>query len=197
MRTWLLMNINFKQPSIEFLVILIAVPIALATDNWRAYAVDKAFNGVFAVFTLDRSRWIQIAPSKSKVITGWWGCNAEFYAECRASICRYFIVCLSLLDHEESMKNLPFVVLLLVLLTACATDDGSRLNPNMMSDEEIVAYNAVQLRVWTEILCIREVSIRSRIRKRHCSTVSEWNERGVSAGEQLNIISFGTPQIFH
>lgn len=94
------------------------------------------------------------------------------------------------------MKNLPFAVFLLALLTACATDDGSRLNPNMMSDEEIVAYNAVQVRVWTEIICIREVSIRSRIRKRHCSTVSEWNERGVSAGEQLNIISFGTPQIF-
>ena len=50
------MKINFKQLSEEFLVILIAVPIALATDNWRAYAVDKAFNGVFAVFTLDRSR---------------------------------------------------------------------------------------------------------------------------------------------
>ena len=50
------MKINFKQLSVEFLVILIAVPIALATDSWRAYVADKAFNGVVAVFTLDRSR---------------------------------------------------------------------------------------------------------------------------------------------
>ena len=35
------MNINFKQPSIEFLVILIGVPIALAADNWREYIADR------------------------------------------------------------------------------------------------------------------------------------------------------------
>jgi len=36
------MKINFKQLSVEFLVILIGVPIALATDNWRAYVADRA-----------------------------------------------------------------------------------------------------------------------------------------------------------
>ena len=35
------MNINFKQLSIEFLVILIGVPIALAADNWREHIADR------------------------------------------------------------------------------------------------------------------------------------------------------------
>ena len=35
------MNINFKQLSIEFLVFLIGVPIALAADNWREYIADR------------------------------------------------------------------------------------------------------------------------------------------------------------
>ena len=35
------MKINFKQLSVELLVILIGVPIALAADNWREYVAER------------------------------------------------------------------------------------------------------------------------------------------------------------
>lgn len=89
------------------------------------------------------------------------------------------------------------ILFVLPFLVACTATDGDSLNFNLMSDEEIVAYNDIQERIWTEVICIRQVTIRSRIRKRHCMTASQWNKRGISSAEQLNIISFGTPQIFH
>ncbi|MBT3530082.1 MAG: hypothetical protein HOF74_03355 [Gammaproteobacteria bacterium] len=95
-------------------------------------------------------------------------------------------------------KRLLISFLALMVVSACtATASESGMNFNLMSDEEILAYNATQDRVWDEVLCIREVRIQSRIKKRHCATASNWNKRGISSAEQLNIISFGTPQIFH
>ena len=93
------------------------------------------------------------------------------------------------------MKILTITGLLLVLLGACAADDGSWVNPNMMTDQEIIAYNQDK-RIWDQIMCTRGFGVRSHIKKRTCGTLSELNRRAAATGEQLNIISFGTPQIY-
>ena len=94
------------------------------------------------------------------------------------------------------MNKLAISALLLALLGACAATDETRVNPNLMTDEEIIAYNKTQDRIWDQIHCAREFSTRSHIKKRYCGTLSQINRRAASTGEQLNIISFGTPQIY-
>ena len=94
------------------------------------------------------------------------------------------------------MKYIALVTLFLALLSACVANDDSRVNPNLMTDEEIIAYNQTQ-RIWDQIHCTREVRTNSRIKKRYCATLSELNRRASATGEQMNIISFGTPQIYH
>ncbi len=94
------------------------------------------------------------------------------------------------------MKNIGFTCILLALLAACAANDDSRINPNLMTDEEIIAYNETQDRIWDQIHCTREFKIQSHLKKRYCGTLSQLNRRAASTGEQLNIISFGGPQIY-
>ena len=94
------------------------------------------------------------------------------------------------------MKIPAITGLLLVLLGACATDDASWVNPNLMTDQEIIAYNQSR-RIWDQIVCTRGFGIRSHIKKRTCGTLSDLNRRAAATGEQLNIVSFGTPQIYH
>lgn len=94
------------------------------------------------------------------------------------------------------MKILAITGLLLMLLGACAAGDGSWVNPGLMTDQEIIAYNQDK-RIWDQIVCSRGFGVRSHIKKRTCGTLSELNRRASATGEQLNTISFGTPQIYH
>ena len=89
------------------------------------------------------------------------------------------------------MKSLAFFALLLLVLISCAATDDLRVNPNLMTDEEIIAYNQSQDRIWDHIVCAREFRVQSHIKKRYCGTLSELNRRASATGEQLNIISFG------
>lgn len=95
------------------------------------------------------------------------------------------------------MQKFAFASLLVIVLASCAANDDSRINPSLMTDEQIVAYNRTQDRIWDQIHCVRETHTRSHIKKRYCATLSELNQRMRDTGEQLNIISFGTPQIWH
>ena len=94
------------------------------------------------------------------------------------------------------MKIIACIGLLLTLLGGCAANEDSRVNPNTMTDEQIIAYNKTQ-RIWDQIYCTRKITVRSHIKKRNCATLSQLNRRAAATGEQLNIISFGTPQIYH
>ncbi len=84
--------------------------------------------------------------------------------------------------------------LLCILLGACAVDEN-RIYPNAMTNEEIVAYNETQDRIWDRIYCLEDVRIDSRIRKRYCATLTELRRRNISA-EQMNNINFGTTGLF-
>ena len=86
--------------------------------------------------------------------------------------------------------------LLLLMLNSCIASDSSTVNPNLMTDEEIIAYNKTQDRIWDHIVCAREIRIQSHIKKRYCGTLSELNRRASISGEQLNIISFGGDLIY-
>lgn len=86
-------------------------------------------------------------------------------------------------------------VLFLLLLGACAANDGDVLHPNSMSYEEILAYNETQDRVWEQIYCVQERRIESHIKRRYCATLSELRDRTLTA-EQMNNINFGTPGLF-
>lgn len=95
------------------------------------------------------------------------------------------------------MKSLTHSALLLLVITSCSITDGPRVNPNLMSDEEIIAYNKTQDRIWDHIVCTREFRIQSHIKKRYCGTLSELNRRASATGEQLNIISFGSGPLIY
>jgi|TARA_B100000315_G_scaffold245229_1_gene270874 hypothetical protein len=90
-----------------------------------------------------------------------------------------------------------FIGVLMATLFSCASNGSETFNFNRMSDQEIIAYNRTQDRIWDQIFCVREVRTESRIKKRYCATLSQLNRRMATTGEQLNIISFGTPQIWH
>lgn len=98
-------------------------------------------------------------------------------------------------NFVKSLRGIAVVAALAVLLAACAANDDGRLNFNLMTDEEIIAYNQTQ-RIWDQVHCTRESDTKSRIKKRYCATLSQLNRRASQTGEQMNIISFGTPQIF-
>ncbi|GIT23102.1 MAG: hypothetical protein CM1200mP40_27840 [Gammaproteobacteria bacterium] len=50
------------------------------------------------------------------------------------------------------MKSLlPKASLLVFVLSSCATPDSSTINPNLMTDEEIIAYNKTQDRIWDQL----------------------------------------------
>ena len=91
---------------------------------------------------------------------------------------------------------LPKAALLVFVLSSCATPDSSTINPNLMTDEEIIAYNKTQDRIWDHIVCTREIRVQSHIKKRYCGTLSQLNRRASTTGEQLNIISFGGDLIY-
>lgn len=94
------------------------------------------------------------------------------------------------------MKSSILVSLVMPMLLACTVSDDSGINPNLMTDEEIIAYNANQDRIWDHIVCAREFRVQSHIKKRYCGTMSELNRRASANGEQLNIISFGGSLIY-
>ncbi|MDA1370684.1 MAG: hypothetical protein O2971_07985 [Proteobacteria bacterium] len=95
------------------------------------------------------------------------------------------------------MQKIWLTGLLCTLIAGCAASNDTRVNPSLMSDEQIIAYNRTQERIWDQIHCVREMRTRSHIKKRYCATLSQLNRRMSTTGEQLNIISFGTPQIWH
>ena len=94
------------------------------------------------------------------------------------------------------MKSLMLVTMAFLVLVACTAADDSRINPNLMTDEEIIAYNQSQDRIWDHIVCAREFRVQSHIKKRYCGTMSELNRRASATGEQLNIITFGGSLIY-
>ena len=56
-----------------------------------------------------------------------------------------------------------------------------------MSEEEIYAYNE-GLPVLDQIYCIRQASLSSRIRKRHCKTIQEWTDHNASVMSTIDVL---------
>ena len=111
----------------------------------------------------------------------------------------HYIICMIIRQPVSRcvLKSLlPKASLLVFVLSSCATPDSSTINPNLMTDEEIIAYNKTQDRIWDHIVCTREIRVQSHIKKRYCGTLSQLNRRASATGEQLNIISFGGDLIY-
>ncbi len=86
------------------------------------------------------------------------------------------------------MRKLLLLSIVLIGV-GCANSEQSRLNPNLMTDEEIFAYNRTQANSADHIVCVERSSLGSRLERRECASWSEMNRRMRASGEQLNVVN--------
>ena len=87
------------------------------------------------------------------------------------------------------MNRILVSLFLLLILSSCGNTPRT-FTFERMSDEEIYAYNE-GLPLRSQVYCINEASVTSRIKRRNCKTYLEWTEYNTSAISTLNVLNAG------
>lgn len=85
------------------------------------------------------------------------------------------------------MKNAAILGLLGVLVTACANQPPAF---HRMSEKELMAYNATRP-VEEQVLCTKETSTTTYIRRTRCQTVQQLVNHNIAAVMALDVMNFG------
>ncbi|MFP6838178.1 MAG: hypothetical protein VB962_01140 [Pseudohongiellaceae bacterium] len=89
------------------------------------------------------------------------------------------------------MKMISLLSVALFFLVSC---NSAAMNFNVMTDEEILAYNQT-VGQWEQVYCEERASVRSRVPRRRCRTLLQMHQQDVGNVDAINAVSSGKPII--